>query len=177
MTPAEQRLEHLARTCGPRVLAYLTRRTDPRADAADVYQQVLATTWRKIAVVPEPDDAALAWMVGVARGELANHRRARQRRLAATERLAGELRTIQAADASSDDTVGGALTRLEPADREIVTLTYWEGLNAEQVGQVVGLSSGAVRKRLQRARERIATDLRAGGAGLVTVGAETRSAT
>lgn len=48
-----------------------------------------------------------------------------------------------------------ALAHLGKTDREIVTLTYWDGLTAAQVGLVVGLRAAAVRKRLQRARERL----------------------
>ena len=40
-------------------------------------------------------------------------------------------------------------------DREILTLTYWDGLTAEQVAAVFGISPAAARKRLQRARERL----------------------
>ena len=43
MTPDEQRLEDLAGTAGPRVLAYLARRTSPPDAVADIYQQVLLT--------------------------------------------------------------------------------------------------------------------------------------
>ena len=50
-TPAERRLEELATAHGARVLAYLTRRTDPPSDAADVFQEVLTTAWRKIPLV------------------------------------------------------------------------------------------------------------------------------
>lgn len=56
--------------------------------------------------------------------------------------------------------VHDALAALDATDREIVTLTYWDGLTADQVGRVVGLRGGtAVRKRLQRARERMASTL------------------
>lgn len=55
--------------------------------------------------------------------------------------------------------VHDALAALDATDREIVTLTYWDGLTADQVGRVVGLRGAAVRKRLQQARERMASTL------------------
>lgn len=168
MTPAEEQLESLARDHGPRVLAYLARRVTPREDAADLWQQVLTTTWRKLHTVPSSDEAALCWLLAVARRELANHRRGHQRRLAATDRLRETIavggRTAYegalAADADpAADRLGAALARLDDADREVLTLCYWDGLTGDQIGAVIGVSAASARKRLQRARDRLAVIL------------------
>lgn len=158
MTPAEDRFEHLATRCGPRVLAYLVQRVLPREEAADVFQLVLTTTWRRILDVPDDDDHALAWMVAVARRELANHRRGAQRRGAATERLASELIASSAGQVQVDaagEHVNEVLEGMDGGDRELLTLAYWEGLSSEQVGIVLGVTPATVRKRLQRARGRL----------------------
>ena len=47
MTPAEERFEAIAIAHGRMVLGYLARRTTPAEEAADVYQEVLTTAWRK----------------------------------------------------------------------------------------------------------------------------------
>jgi RNA polymerase sigma factor (sigma-70 family) len=162
MTPAEQRLETLVLTHGRRVLAYLARRTTPVEDAADVYQEVLTTVWRKLHAVPDDHDHALAWLLAVARGALANHRRSQTRRLAATDRLASELSRSAAAGAETSealDAVREALAGLGADDREVLTLTYWDGLSAEQVAVVLDITAAAARKRLQRARERLSSVL------------------
>ncbi|HPB72970.1 MAG TPA: sigma-70 family RNA polymerase sigma factor [Phycicoccus sp.] len=172
MTPDEARLEHLARTHAAPVLAYLVRRVNPREDAADIWQLTLTTVWRKIHQAPDRDEEALPWLIAVARGELANYRRGQFRRLAATQRLRDELATAPPRGGSAGppaaygvgsrtdhdgpgERVREALAHLGATDREIVTLTYWDGLTAEQVGLVVGLRAAAVRKRLQRARQRL----------------------
>lgn len=169
MTPAERRFEELATTCGPRVLAYLARRTTPREDAADVYQEVLTTTWRKVHHAPEVQGEALAWMLAIARRTLANHRRSTGRRLAATDRLRHELAaSLPSEGAGGDDRVDevrSALADLGEDDREVLLLTYWEGLTSEQVAAVVGAGAAATRKRIQRARERLAGALRGHDAG------------
>lgn len=166
VTPHEQRLETLARLHGSRVLAYLARRVTPREDAADVYQQVLTTTWRKIHKVPEADDAALCWMLAVARRESSNHRRSAARRHAATDRLrdlfAEDATTAYGTGSSPDeatDRVTAALGELSDGDREVLTLVYWDELTSEQAGLVLGSSAAATRKRLERARSRIAVIL------------------
>jgi RNA polymerase sigma factor (sigma-70 family) len=180
MTPAEQRLETIATTHGPRVLAYLARRTSPVEDAADVYQEVLTTVWRKIHSAPDDQEHSLAWLLAIARRTLANHRRSQARRLAATQRLRGELTAYLVAEEGVGgegalgavvdrevDAVRSALAALGEEDREVLALTYWDGLTSDQVAVVVGISAAATRKRLQRARQRLEVALgAAGSAGL-----------
>ena len=55
--------------------------------------------------------------------------------------------------------VAAALRRLGDADREILTLAGWEGLDAGQIAVVLGCSRNAARIRLHRARRRFAVSL------------------
>jgi RNA polymerase sigma-70 factor (ECF subfamily) len=162
VTPAEQRLEALAREHGGRVLAYLSRRTNPAEEAADVYQEALVVAWRRIHTAPEDAAVELGWLLAIARRTLANHRRGRVRRLAATERLRAEVERASvppAEEPDEHDAVRAALDRLSPTDREVITLTYWDGLTAEQVATVLEIAPTAVRKRLERARARLGATL------------------
>jgi RNA polymerase sigma-70 factor (ECF subfamily) len=52
-----------------------------------------------------------------------------------------------------------ALARLRPADREVLLLTAWEGLDAAQVAAVLGCTPQAVHTRLHRARARLRAEL------------------
>lgn len=153
MTPAERRFEELVTRVGPRVLGYLTRAMRPPTDAADVYQQVLVTTWRRFAAIPDDEDAAAAWMIGTARRTLANHRQAETRRADATERLRAYLAINPPQVPAGDPRVEMALGALKPEDREILELTYWDGLGSEHLGAALDIRPDAARKRLQRARE------------------------
>jgi RNA polymerase sigma-70 factor (ECF subfamily) len=117
-----------------------------------VHQRVLLTTWRRFDELPTDADEQLAWMIGVARRELANHRRSEGRRTAAVERLVELVERLPPAGDSMRPDVGALLSALDELDREIVTLTYWDRLTSDQVATVVGLSAAAVRKRLQRCR-------------------------
>jgi RNA polymerase sigma-70 factor (ECF subfamily) len=49
-----------------------------------------------------------------------------------------------------------ALDSLSDLDRELVTLTTWEGLTPAEAARVVGLTAGTARVRLHRARARLA---------------------
>ncbi len=151
MTP-DERFDHLARTVGPDVLAYLARRVQPREDAADVFQQVLLTTWRRLRVVPADERAAFGWMLGTARKCLANHRRAGVRRSALADRLREQ---VAVATTSPELDVSDLLAQLTPDDAELLTLVHWEGLTIAEAGAVLGLSAAASRKRIERARTRL----------------------
>lgn len=151
MTP-DERFDHLARSVGPDVLAYLARRVQPREDAADVFQQVLLTTWRRLRVVPTDDRAAFGWMLGTARRCLANHRRAGVRRSALADRLREQ---VVVATTGPDLDVSDLLAGLAPDDAELLTLVHWEGLTIAEAGGVLGLSPAAARKRMERARSRL----------------------
>jgi RNA polymerase sigma-70 factor (ECF subfamily) len=55
-----------------------------------------------------------------------------------------------------------ALARLSVRDREILLLVSVEEMSPGEAAVVLGLSATAVRKRLQRARERLAEELTEG---------------
>ncbi len=70
------------------VLGFAVRRARQPADAADVVAEVFLVAWRRLDDVP-PGDRARLWLYGVARGVLANQRRAAARRSRLGDRLAG----------------------------------------------------------------------------------------
>ena len=48
---------------------------------------------------------------------------------------------------------------LSPVDREIVTLHYYGGLSLKEAGEAMGLTPGAARTMLCRARKKLKTRL------------------
>jgi RNA polymerase sigma-70 factor, ECF subfamily len=143
------------------LLRYLMRRCRDADDAADLLAETYLIAWRKLEAIPGGEDARL-WLFGVARNLVL--RSARQRRVAdaLVERLAGELNAAQATVAVDDrrhDAVRLALAALSEQDREILTLTAWEGLAPREIAQVMGSSANVVRIRLHRARARMRKEL------------------
>lgn len=157
----EARVTTLVRRFGPRVLAYLARRVAVREDAADLFAETLATVWRRRAELPDDDEQAFAWMIGVARHTLLNSVRATARRHALVRRLRDDLVVRAARTRSSElgDTVRRALERLLPDDQEILRLDAWEGLTGDQIAAVLGITPAAARQRLSRARARLRAEL------------------
>jgi RNA polymerase sigma-70 factor (ECF subfamily) len=149
-----------------RVLGYALRRAN-RDDAADVVAETFLVAWRRFDQVPE-GDAARLWLYGTARCVLANQRRTRRRRERLAERVRSEVvHQAEMGPADTDlDTAAAAFARLRPDDRELLALVAWEGLDAGEIGQVVGCSRNAARIRIHRARRRFARELDRDGVSL-----------
>ena len=137
------------------VHAYALRRCD--ADAAqDVTAETFLIAWRRREQMPaEP----LPWLYGIARGVLANERRAGNRRGALTSRLLAEVRPGEGSR-QEDHEILSALAALRERDREALLLYAWEGLSVKEAARVAGCSAAAFAVRLHRARGRLSRALR-----------------
>jgi RNA polymerase sigma factor (sigma-70 family) len=159
---ARAAFERLFRETRSDLLAYALRRAPTAEDAADVVAGTYLIAWRRLERVPSGDDARL-WLFGVARNLLlkgAGRRRSGDRLV---ERLARELRASALPHPPVEDErlepLAAALASLSGSDREILTLSSWEGLTPRQIAAVTGMSANAVRVRLHRARKRLLREL------------------
>ena len=159
---ARATFEQLLRETRTDLLAYLVRRSGRPEDAADVLAETYLIAWRKLDAIPQGDQARL-WLFGVARNLLLQGASRRRSRHALAERLASELRNAHPLEPAVDDErraiVRAALNALPERDREIVTLTAWEGLTPKQIATVLGTSANLVRVRLHRARAQLKREL------------------
>ncbi|MEU5904743.1 sigma-70 family RNA polymerase sigma factor [Micromonospora sp. NPDC047527] len=140
------------------LLAYAMRRVEQPEDAADVVAETFLVAWRRSRHMP-PDTEVRPWLYGVARRVLANHHRSGLRRGRLGDRLRQRLRAVIVADPGSEVperlTVRAALARLGEQDRELLMLTFWEGLEPREAADVLRISPAAARTRLSRARARL----------------------
>ncbi|MFW3171544.1 RNA polymerase sigma factor [Geodermatophilus sp. CPCC 206100] len=165
-TPPDVRVDELYRSAGTAVLGYALGRCATREDALDVTAEAFLVAWRRRTEVPADPEDARAWLFGVARFCLANVARGDRRAERLGRRLADHLDVAALPDPARvhegrADTrqVRQALDALPADDRELVTLTAWEGLTPAQAGAVLGLTPGAARTRLHRARLRLRASL------------------
>lgn len=137
------------------VLGYLIRRTDEPQDAADLLAETYAVVWRRLTSVPaSPEDQP--WIFGVAAKVLANHDRGARRRSRLESALRFEVRGLVVAPVDPAVlALRAALQDLEPLDRELLTLSAWEGLTANEIALVLDLTATAVSTRQCRARARL----------------------
>jgi RNA polymerase sigma factor (sigma-70 family) len=154
--------EDAYRSSGTAVLGYALRRVASRDDALDVVAETFATAWRRRAELPAEPEEVRPWLFGIARRCLANTLRSSRRAGRLGERLAGALADTALPDPSTVHEIRAegrrvreALDRLAPDDRELVTLVGWEGLTPAQAATALGVSAGAARVRLHRARTRL----------------------
>jgi RNA polymerase sigma-70 factor (ECF subfamily) len=151
-------LEGLIRANASDLLAYLERRVDPRADAADVLSEALIIAWKKARSAPSTEIGGRMWLFTIARNTLLNARRATRRRLAATDRLRHELEqfnTVFEHDSTATIDVRGAVTQLPREQRELVELVHWDGFSIVDAAQIMGISESTARSRYATAKGRL----------------------
>lgn len=151
--------ERLVRETRDDLLAYAMRRSANAEDAADVLSEIYLVAWRKLEKVPPGENARL-WLFGVAANVLRRGAQRHRSSEALIERLASEpLDRGQVESVADEDqrirALHAGLASLRARDREILTLTAWEGLTPKQIATVTGIPTNVVRVRLHRARSRL----------------------
>ncbi|WP_328294048.1 sigma-70 family RNA polymerase sigma factor [Kineococcus sp. NBC_00420] len=175
-TQEEAAFEELYRQTRADLLAYLHRRSGGWAggtgavEAADLLAQVYLVAWRRRNVLP-PAGQRRPWLYGIARRVLAEYHRA------APAHVSLEDLTHEPSDMRMDWEGGGlvvadgnvtgssaeavvlhqALAGLGEVDRELLLLTVLDRLSSGEAARALGISSGAARVRLHRARRRLRT--------------------
>lgn len=158
-SPDEDRFAALFELHHRGLLAYAVRRVADPADAADVVAETFLVAWRRLEDVP-PGAQARPWLFGVARRVLANLRRGERRRIALADRLRDAVVEVVPGPGEGLSDVERAVADLGETDQEILRLHAWDELAHDEIALVLGLSRGAVRVRLHRARRRLAERMR-----------------
>jgi RNA polymerase sigma-70 factor (ECF subfamily) len=133
--------------------------------AEDVTQATFVTAWRRRRAARMVDGSALPWLLVVATNAAHTERRSVRRWYALLRRVPPE---PEAGSDPADDVPArvdderrmayllALVRRLPPAEREAVALCVWSGVPYPQAATVLGISEGAVRSRVSRARTRLA---------------------
>jgi RNA polymerase sigma-70 factor (ECF subfamily) len=112
----------------------------------------------------EPEGGSLRpWVLGISLNVTRNLSRAERRHKAAMDRLPPDRGLPDIADevagrvddAARLEAVQAALGQLRRADREVLVLCVWSGLEYAAAAQVLGIPVGTVRSRLARARRKL----------------------
>lgn len=151
--PADQRFQHLFDSHFAAVLAYARRRTTHVEDAEDVAAEAFTVAWRRLDAIPA--SGQLPWLYGVARRVLANQRRGQRRMIGLLDRIRQHTRDVPTATSGQASPILDAMARLKPADQEVLRLSAWEDLGAQEIAAVLGVSTNAATIRLHRARKRL----------------------
>jgi RNA polymerase sigma-70 factor (ECF subfamily) len=141
---------------GDDIANYLRRRCFPlpQADVADLVEETLIIVWRRLDELPE--EALFPWTMGVARNVLRNAKRSSRRRIHYESSV-----RVQGAVAPAEEIVVAyesirtALMALGHREREVLTLHFWDGLTAEEIGVSLSISSRAAAVALSRAQQHL----------------------
>jgi len=129
-------------------------------DAEETVQDAFLLLWRKRGGLHLVGESALPWLIVTVKNVAANRRRSTMRR-ARHEAPDAELPAAATSESSGvEDLLRRAFDRLPPVDAEIARLCLIEDLTYAEAAARVGLTEGAVRNRLSRARGRLRRDLR-----------------
>ena len=156
--------ENLYRANIDAVTAYFARRTTDPQTVADLTADTFVEAITSYTTFDPRRGSARAWLFGIARRIFARHCESDARHRERAVRLAGrreltadhveELRDRIDAEREGRSLVS-ELTRLPDLDRQAVELVDIAGLKAREAAQVLGISAGALRMRLMRARTRL----------------------
>jgi len=147
-----------------RVFRHLLWRGAERSDAEDLTASVFLELWRHRRTARVVDGSLLPWLLATATNVSHNASRARRRyrRLLATlpePQPAPD--PVELAEARLDFSaravpIAQAVRALPLIDQQLILATALEGLTLEQAAAAAGLSYGAAKTRLSRARRRLA---------------------
>lgn len=131
-------------------MRFILQRVDDRELAEDLVAEAFARAWKKH---QDGIPITMRWMIATARNLVGNEY---QRRTSDRERMRRVLieEVLDAGDEGGYDAVEVriAVTKLRPLDALAIQLTYWDGLPAADVAEVMECSRGALWVRLTRAR-------------------------
>lgn len=146
------------------VTAYFARRSADPQVVADLTADTFVRAITSFATFDPVRGSARGWLVGIARRVFAGYCEARNQRSDSVRRIAGQ-RVLDAdvvdelLDRIDAERVGGALlarlAELPRLDREVLELVDLGGLSPKEAAEALGVSAGAVRVRLFRARAKL----------------------
>ncbi|MGN9912538.1 RNA polymerase sigma factor [Phytohabitans sp. LJ34] len=133
--------------------------------AEDVTQTTFVTAWRRRREVRLVDGSVLPWLLVVATNAARTEHRSRRRWHALLRRVPPEPEgTSDPADEVADRLrdeqrmrdLLALVRKLPRAEREALALCVWSGVGYPQAAAILGVTEGAVRSRVSRARSRLA---------------------
>jgi RNA polymerase sigma-70 factor, ECF subfamily len=162
--------DRLVRRHQAAVYRFARAATPPDGDPEEILREAFLAA-RRAAGRFRDEASARPWLLALARHAIErrhprNEREADSTPLRELARAAGwDLAEAPAPDGATPRNVEAALEALSPGDREILTLCDREYFTVSEAARVTGLSEGAVRTRLHRARLRLLARIKEDGRG------------
>jgi RNA polymerase sigma-70 factor (ECF subfamily) len=150
------------------IFRYCARRLTERQTAEDITSQVFMKMLKNFKTFMGDETAFRCWLFRIACNEINSHFRTVGRRVRAMEAVQKEYAPDNPdvrddCEQAEDNAVkvaflNDAIAALKQDQQDIITLRFFEGLNSEQIGEVLGLKATTVRSRLARALKKLKTE-------------------
>lgn len=126
-------------------------------DAEDVVQEAFLKAYMELPQLREPARFG-AWLLTIVRNQCHSWHRSRLREADRVQRAAKEAtRLVDVVGAADGLELRNLVDSLEEQQREVLLLHYFSGHSVREIGQLLSISESATKKRLQRARESLAS--------------------
>jgi RNA polymerase sigma factor (sigma-70 family) len=147
---------------------YVTRRVGPQV-AEDIVAETFLAAFRQRGSYDLTRAEARPWLYGMAANLIRRYQRDETRWLRAMLRTgidpiaesATDLAEASVAAGENSRAVAGALAGLSPQQRDVVLLVTWAELTYDQAADALGVPTGTVRSRMNRARTHLCAALAA----------------
>jgi RNA polymerase sigma-70 factor (ECF subfamily) len=151
MTPEE--FTSTYRQVLPQITKYLVRRVSP-SDVEDLASRIFELAWTKRSEAPKGFE--LPWLYRIAGFVVANHRRSEK----AKESFLALFRPKDSAPSAEDIALSDlglseAWAKLTPAERQVISLSSFEGLDNSDSARVLEISTNAFALRLSKAKAKL----------------------
>jgi len=154
--PRVRTFEDLYRGCRDDLYAYVAGLLRDRVAAEDVTALAFERAYRKWNRFDPKRGTARGWLFGIARNAALDELRKRKRETPLThDPAAAELIDEAGGDLERQVTVNAALATLPAAERELVSLKFYAGLNNKEIAEATGISASNVGTRIHRAMTKL----------------------
>jgi len=149
-------LEAIYAAHGSMVFGYLRQALNDAAEAEDVFQQVMTEVWRRGADY-DPGRASLTtWIMLIARSRAIDALRRRR----PEPQDPATLQDLDVVESETEDLaerwrVAALLEQIEPDDRDLLRLRFFEGLSQTEIAERTGIPLGTIKSRMVRGLERL----------------------
>ncbi|HKP18385.1 MAG TPA: sigma-70 family RNA polymerase sigma factor [Gaiellaceae bacterium] len=137
---------------GGRAYALARRITGDDASAEAVVEAAFLDAWREAFSFDPARARVSAWLLGFVHRRAVDAVRGERRRTAGVAARSGALETGEAAAAGAEgEAVRAALAQLEPEERRVLELAYFEGYTQAEIAELLGEPAASVASTLHSA--------------------------
>jgi RNA polymerase sigma factor (sigma-70 family) len=149
-------LAELYRQTSALVFTIALRTLSSQHDAEDVTQRVFLQAWRSRGTYDPERRPLRAWLVGITRHVVSDKIAERSRQIRLEQRLTEAELVDKGADVGVADRVADAvvvadgLSRLAQPRRQVVEMSFFDGLTHSQISDALGIPLGTVKSHIKR---------------------------